>query len=108
MSEAKHTAVPWQVAPGKYFGDGDRACDVLAPDLSEYASAGDLVVVANYLTPANAALIVKAVNAHADLLAACEAFATAMRKGERTEWLDLINALHQTDAAIRKAKGESL
>ena len=63
---------------------------------------------------ANAALIVEAVNAHdalmaacnahAALVAACKAFAAAMRKGDRPEMLDLVKALHMTDAALAAAR----
>lgn len=66
MSKPKHTPGPWSAEPGQSLADGSNAFDVMAPDPSEHASPGDLMVVASYLTPANARLIAAA----PDLLAA--------------------------------------
>lgn len=42
-----------------------------------------------------------------DLLAACERFVAAMRRGDKIEMLDLIESLHEADAAIHAATGET-
>lgn len=61
----KHTPGPWRAsAPGE--GDTLGWC-VYADDNSEYADADGLMIVADNLTPANAAFIVEACSTHDEL-----------------------------------------
>ncbi len=102
----EHTPGPWHVERGQSLADGTHACDVMAPDLDINANKGDLIVIASYITPANAALIVRAVNAHDDLLAAAEqviAWAEACDGNLDTPQGD--DALAKLQTAINKAKG---
>lgn len=66
MSEP--TPTPWEAGTA-YTSDG---WNVYGPDTSKHANPGEQTVVAEGVTKADATLIVKAVNAHADLVAALE------------------------------------
>ena len=41
------------------------------------------------------------------LVEACESFTVAMRHGEKPDYLLLVEALHEADAALAKARGEA-
>ena len=95
-----HTPGPWELWDGcswRRFGSGTTQKMVVEPIVySERDRHPDLRV-----SKEDAALICAA----PDLLAACEAFTTAMRSGKAVELLKLIDVLHIADAAIAKAKG---
>lgn len=65
---APHTAVPWE-SDGLNIHESASSHRVLA------TTCGDLIETKKEESDANAAFIVRAVNSHADLLAACQAFA---------------------------------
>ncbi len=92
MSDTKHTPLPW----------------VIREEVNGYAYIGHEhpesppVAMIPHESPedrANVALILTAVNAHADLLAACEAFVAA----DNHDGITL--AFNMASAAIAKAKG---
>jgi hypothetical protein len=93
----KHTPVPWTAAA---LG-GSHCYGVFAPDgaavayLSD-APAGGAGLRGREVDRANAELIARAVNSHAELLAACE---------EALVWADSDGLKERLRAAIAKAKG---
>lgn len=120
MSEqGKHSPTPWSV--GHFSAsdsvDGENAMTVILSCVNENGDGATVAEVNRWSygddlpTPeseANAALIVTAVNAHADLLAACEAAATALQwHAEQDDTSTLAEAYRHLVAAIRKAKGQS-
>lgn len=102
MSEEKHSPLPWHVQGGTNVDAGDVHVDgvrvakcwtsTFAPPLQESA--------------ANAALIVRAVNAHAALLAACEAAEEVLASvAAEDAWRAADRALAAVRAAIASARG---
>ena len=96
MSQQQHPATDWRVGPtispveGPHYAtitDGNsRVADVYA----DFSSIPEM--------EANAAFIVQAVNAHADLVAVCQTIETLTGSGEKY-W----NLLTQARAALAKA-----
>lgn len=114
----EHTATPWKAKrsnwrnePDAYsiYISGDTHISVDEDDGEEtVVSTAVAVVLGNAtsgkVTKANADFIVRAVNAHDDLLAACEAALQNMKDFCDTSQLDM--AVRETlEAAINKAKG---
>lgn len=90
MSE--HTPGPWTIRDRDGCGD-----NIFGPGNERIANTyGD-----GDKWAANARLITAA----PQLLAACKRFAAAMRSGDKPEFLELINTLHEADAAISAAEG---
>ncbi len=110
--KTEHTLEPWEVREGKY-PDGDRCLSIISCHPSE--SARPIAQLGNNegrdRQTADAWLIVTAVNALPDLLAACELLIDIIRKVpgvmdllRRNAGLD--DAVKEARAAIAKAKGE--
>jgi hypothetical protein len=104
-----HTPGPWEVG-GPYpsvtvitmVDPGCGGPDAEPPYYEPVAYIYDGAPDYNKPPPDVAIADARLIAAAPDLLAACQGFAAAMRKGERPELLDLINALHVADAAIAK------
>ena len=91
---AAHTPLPWR------FGRHDAG----GPDRDIIGASGDVLALAS--TGADAALICRAVNCHADLLAACRlAESLAPYIGESAFDGHASAVFHALDAAARKARG---
>lgn len=130
MSEAKHTPLPWtyeprtlrnEPSPFSWYIRGDIHESFDDEDSDSYDEDGELVSTAVAVVEGNptagdiprlnAELIVRSVNSHADLLAACEAIQAALSKyGAQLSELfghdEQFNAaVEAVDAAIAKAKG---
>ena len=117
----KHTAIPWQVAYGSIYTDDPRY--LLENQIRIANMDRDEPDTAPTERDANAHFIVRAVNSHEDLLAACEAADVAAQVlfiAARAAKLDVSleakialsdaardfgNAWADVQAAIRKARG---
>ena len=95
MSASKHTALLWRV---EYVGvtsagdDGEDVCEVITQDGHRRVADG--------LRAPNAELIVRAVNCHADLLAALRDLCATTPDSNAAEWI-------AARAAIAKAEGRA-
>jgi hypothetical protein len=97
MSGPRHTPLPWKADGPEVFAldaDGNFNCHVATAWSFPYLGPGPDEAVAN------AAMIVRAVNAHADLLGACEAFLECPPRDRHDLHLEEI-----VRAALAKAKG---
>jgi hypothetical protein len=100
MTETKHTPTPWRVSPtGMSVWSGDQDADsftriCIRPE-------GKVSAKENEEWPANAAFIVRACNAHDDLVSALQKWAVFMHENYTPEELTWF---HETDAALAKAK----
>ena len=118
MSEAKHSPLPWRApSAGIYAADGQMVASLGTPTCVKSATAanhGNARAAAETID-ANAALIVRAVNSHADLLAACEKVEMVLANAAREhgspperkvdrDWLLYWSS--ELRAARAKAKGE--
>lgn len=89
MSESKHSPTPW-------YGDHDVM-----------VSANGVVIMERekvYLSPRNATHIIRCVNAHTDLLAACERVLRAIEWAETSDRMTDAEKADALRAAIEKAK----
>ena len=111
MSEAKHTPLPWKWTPegrgewdditGLEGADGTKII-TLKDVYPGYSECGEDLIME--IDPKNAAFIVRAVNSHDELLAACEA-ALAEHPAENGRGVDLPQSLAATlRAAVAKAR----
>ncbi len=98
-TKTTHTPLPWEV--GERIGDGSPVVTY---------QARDIATVENYYGDgeANAELIVRAVNAHDDLLAACKALMKQIEDHDPAGCIEgkPYDRLAQARAAIRKAEAE--
>lgn len=118
MGKAKHTPTPWRLSryighepkedwPGRIIGNNGQ--DVFAGPFSFRALTGKTAKEAE----ANAEFIVRAVNCHEELLAACRAAVSAFAQADeesrpRAEnWAALRAASDTARAAIARAESES-
>jgi hypothetical protein len=103
MSGPRHTPLPWKADGPEVFAldaDGNFNCHVATAWSFPYLGPGSDEAVAN------AELIVRAVNAHADLLAACESAAEAFEALELLDEAGLARAAATVcHVAIDKARG---
>src|SRR5690349_1448428 len=120
-AETKHTPLPWQAREHGTFvyNVHGNVCACGDPHASGYVSYTEPEIGSQYLSEAvaNAALIVRAVNCHADLLAAARGLANAaaslsFREAEiretvgNTNWAVLLYWIAQARAAIAKAEAQ--
>jgi hypothetical protein len=112
---SKHTATPWKAQKPRGPQHAiDRKWEIVAPDPDGH---GEMVVVGEHtgiecLTKENAEFIVRACNAHDNLLAACKAVLEhgtiwwqMSQSNNLPKWaMDLRDALMQARAAIAKAE----
>lgn len=116
---AKHTRTPWKVLPDthKIGGHPNHLFRFIATanwteDDGDFSTTGEIIakLTDSQNIAANASFIVRACNAHDDLLAACEALSRRMdawaRCGNPPQHEDKA-AMSMARAAIRKAGGEA-
>lgn len=111
-TQTAHTPTPWHVAtnPG---GPGDQPAFPSVRDSSGLKDGEDIICMPlgdSDTVKANAAFIVRAVNAHDDLLAACQALLKVADSCSRFaeempshEWARYLEATEQARAAIERA-----
>lgn len=107
MSETKPTPTPWAVASDRLTIDAAPSASSTTGNRLRIAVCGDRfhAIQPNPVQgPANAAFIVRAVNAHDDLLEVAEAIDALMGLTLKRTYPDLAQML---TAAIAKAKGEA-
>lgn len=98
---AKHTALPWEVSNWRICAmNVPNGCKVICDTANNKATRTEE-------NAANAAFIVRAVNAHYEMVAACQAIADAAAQANSCEQLGgLVSArLGAIHAAIAKATG---
>jgi hypothetical protein len=97
MSDEQHTALPWKLGPTQDTVDDANGNELLQMQAA-YVDGGDEPMV-DLPYAANAAFIVRAVNNHYALVAACkELMAFAKRQG----WFHVV--IQSGEAAIAKAE----
>lgn len=106
---ATQTPGPWRTVPTTAKGAGSARLDIVS-DGAAYSPS----FVAGDILPEDAALIVRAVNSHEDLLAALELAANqfdftvaALAKGQTVSVSSLQNCAANARAAISRAKGQA-
>ena len=108
MSKAKHTPLPWKLWPAAKGDDGGSGRPMITDESGAAGVAQFIQRIREYdrLYPkeaaANAEFVVRACNAHYDLLAACKAM---VRTGKAPADIDAAYDLMR--AAIAKAEGRA-
>ena len=100
---AAHTPGPWYISKD---GLSILCGDPLDPEIVCRCETGDVMdVLDEEIQEANAALIVRAVNSHAELVAVASAFIEGCERGEPVGEAFFSRLLDQARAALAKAKG---
>ncbi len=109
-----HTPTPWKIATGRkgVLGDEDSmksAIFIHGPPMFKSGNCPDLRTGFEKVDPtaeerANAALLVRAVNAHAALVEALEMFERATDSGDADDYID---AEREMKKALKMARGEA-
>ena len=109
MSDAKNSPLPWFVR--KWERDGELIdCFVAAKNVNGFAYDAEILGDDEYREGAierklaDCELIVTAVNAHADLLAALEEIKSIINKQDGCDWDEIEEAREIARAAIAKSK----
>ncbi len=109
MTKSKHTPTPWTLDTHKYTDDGNK-CRTFVIHGKDYAIGriqGPFAVIGKDAEKeANAAFIVRACNAHDELVRALETAETYFNE-YAAETPASAHTLHHVRAALAKAKGEA-